>query len=177
MPGLRNSDYAANILKSKYFEQWYHTAFFVHQFSLWIAEYIPALPISSQSMWYYLLLWRQVFSQTVEGQSVDGEVQYRLRPLNRDHRTEQLKPELHALKSRGLRVVQTQAILFLKSMSERVGYDIERLWNSIPWSTQNQLKMMLFKFSVVLCRIRLFPTLISKIKWLGFELPLKAPIS
>ena len=25
-------------------------------------------------------------------------------------------------------------------------------------------------FRVVLCRIRLFPTLISKIKWLGFEL-------
>ena len=28
-----------------------------------------------------------------------------------------------------LRVVQTQAILFLKSMSERGGFDIERLWN------------------------------------------------
>ena len=27
-----------------------------------------------------------------------------------------------------LRVVQTQAILFLKSMSERVGSDLERLW-------------------------------------------------
>ena len=31
------------------------------------------------------------------------------------------------------------------------------------------------KFRVVVCRIRLFPTLISKIKWLGYGLPLKAP--
>ena len=38
-------------------------------------------------------------------------------------------------------------ILFLKSMSEKVGYDIETTLNY-----------------VVLCRIRLFPTLISKIK-------------
>ena len=30
-----------------------------------------------------------------------------------------------------------------------------------------------FKFRVVLCRFRLFPTLISKRKWLGSELPLK----
>ena len=29
-----------------------------------------------------------------------------------------------------------------------------------------------FNFGVVLCRIRLFPTLISKIKWLCYELPL-----
>ena len=29
-----------------------------------------------------------------------------------------------------------------------------------------------FNFGVVLCRIRFFPTLISKIKWLGSELPL-----
>ena len=29
------------------------------------------------------------------------------------------------------------------------------------------------KFRVVLCQIRLFPTLISKIKWLGSELPLR----
>ena len=32
--------------------------------------------------------------------------------------------------------------------------------------------MMLFKFRVVLCRIRLFPTLISKMKWLWSGLPL-----
>ena len=30
-----------------------------------------------------------------------------------------------------------------------------------------------FKFRVVICRIRLSPTLISKIKWLVSELPLK----
>ena len=30
-----------------------------------------------------------------------------------------------------------------------------------------------FSFRVVVCRIRLFPTLISRIKWLGSELPLK----
>ena len=37
----------------------------------------------------------------------------------------------------------------------------------------NRLKIALgFKFKVVLCRIRLFPTTISKIKWLGSELPL-----
>ena len=33
--------------------------------------------------------------------------------------------------------------------------------------------MASFKVKVVLCRIRLFPTSISKIKWLGFELSLK----
>ena len=33
--------------------------------------------------------------------------------------------------------------------------------------------MTSFKFRVVLYRIRLFPTLISKIKWLGSKLPLK----
>ena len=31
-----------------------------------------------------------------------------------------------------------------------------------------------FNFSVVICRIRLFPTLCSKIKWLGSGLPLKS---
>ena len=71
-----------------------------------------------------------------------------------------------------LRVVQTQSILFLKLMSERVGSDIERLWNWISRSTQNYLKMTPFKLRVVPCRNRLFPTLISKIKWLESELPL-----
>ena len=33
--------------------------------------------------------------------------------------------------------------LFLKSMSERVGSDIERLWNCISRSTQNRLKMLI----------------------------------
>ena len=45
-------------------------------------------------------------------------------------------------------------------MSERVGSDIERLWNWIRTSTQNQLKIKSFKFRVVPCRIRFFPTLI-----------------
>ena len=73
-----------------------------------------------------------------------------------------------------LRVVQTQAI-FLKSMSKVVGSDMERLRNLISRSTQNRLKMASFKFRVVLCRIRLFPTLISKRKCLGSELPLQIP--
>ena len=34
-----------------------------------------------------------------------------------------------------------------------------------------------FKFRVVICRIRLFPTLISKIKWLLSELPLRIILS
>ena len=58
--------------------------------------------------------------------------------------------------SLSLGVVQTQAILFLKSMSERSGSDIERLW---IWDSS-------FNFRVVICRIHSFPTLISKIKWL-----------
>ena len=53
-------------------------------------------------------------------------------------------------------------------MSERGGSDIERLWNWISWSTQNRLKMASFR--VVPCRIRIFPTLIAKIKWLESEL-------
>ena len=54
--------------------------------------------------------------------------------------------------------VQIQAILFVKSMSERVGSDIERLCNLISKSTQNLLKMM-----------------ISKIKFLGSRIPLIYP--
>ena len=52
-------------------------------------------------------------------------------------------------------------------MSERGASGVERLWNWICRSTQNRLKIKWFQFRVVLCRIRLFPTLISKIKWLG----------
>ena len=36
----------------------------------------------------------------------------------------------------------------------------------------NRLKMTPLKFRVVICRIRGFPTLISKIKWFGSGLPL-----
>ena len=56
-------------------------------------------------------------------------------------------------------------------MSESGVSDIERLWNWIYRSTQNRLQIKSFKFRVVLCRIRLFPTLISKLKWLGSVLP------
>ena len=45
--------------------------------------------------------------------------------------------------------------------------EIER-W--ISRLTSNRSKMTSFKFRVVLCRIRLFPTVISKLKWHGSEL-------
>ena len=57
-------------------------------------------------------------------------------------------------------------------MSERVGSEIERLWKLISRSAQNRRKMASFKFRAVLCRIRLFPALLSKIKWFGSKLPL-----
>ena len=60
-----------------------------------------------------------------------------------------------------LRVVQAQAILFLKSMSEKVGSGIQRRWN---WMMNFSIDSRSFLFRVVLCRIRLFPTIISKIK-------------
>ena len=41
----------------------------------------------------------------------------------------------------------------------------------------SRLRNSSFNFRVVLCRIRPFPTLISKIKWHGSELPLKWNIS
>ena len=61
-------------------------------------------------------------------------------------------------------------------MSESVGSDIER-YSEIEWwisrSKQNQWNITSFNSRVVLCRIRLFPTSISKIKWLESELSLK----
>ena len=47
----------------------------------------------------------------------------------------------------------------------------ERLCNWIARS--DRLGMASFKFRVVLCRIRFFPTLILTIKWLGYGLPLR----
>ena len=44
-----------------------------------------------------------------------------------------------------LRVVRTQATLFLKCMSEKVASDIERLWNLILRSTQNRFKNDIIK--------------------------------
>ena len=71
-----------------------------------------------------------------------------------------------------LRVVQTQTILFLESMSEREGPDIQRLWN-LMIKFLDRLKVdCRFIFRVVPCRIRLFPTLISNIKWLWCGPPL-----
>ena len=64
-------------------------------------------------------------------------------------------------------------------MLERAGSDIERLWVlndtihiSIDdrLSSQNRLNMSSLKFRDVLCRIRLFPTLIPKMKWTYDEL-------
>ena len=72
-----------------------------------------------------------------------------------------------------LRIVETQAILFLKTMSEIVGSNIEWLWIWIIQSILGWSKNSSFYFRVVVCRNRLFPTMISKIKWLGCGLPLR----
>ena len=61
----------------------------------------------------------------------------------------------------------------MKSLSEWVGSDMERLWILNDLIFNWFWKITWFKFEVVLCRNRLFPTLISKIKWLVSELPLK----
>jgi len=46
--------------------------------------------------------------------------------------------------------------------------------SAIEWWISRSTKIgWRFKFRVVICRIRLFPTLISKIKWLGSGLPLR----
>ena len=64
------------------------------------------------------------------------------------------KPKLQKVKV--LRVVRTQAVLFVKSASELRGVsDIERLG---IWMTPS------FNFKVLVSRIRLLPTLISKMK-------------
>ena len=86
-----------------------------------------------------------------------------------------LSPKLHffgIFKLNILRVVQTQANLFSKLMSERGGSDIERLWSLNLQSILSRSINSSFYFEVVVCRIRLFPTLISKIKWPGSGLPL-----
>ena len=67
-----------------------------------------------------------------------------------------------------LRAVQTKAILFLKS----VGSDIERLRIWIVPSSIDFESIYKLNFKVVLCRIRLFPKLISKIKWLRSAKPI-----
>ena len=72
-----------------------------------------------------------------------------------------------------LRVVHNLDISFLKSMSERVGSDIERLWIWMKVSFRIDTRWRHSKFRVVLSRIRLSPTLFSKINWLSSGLPLK----
>ena len=54
-------------------------------------------------------------------------------------------------------------------MTERVGSDTQRLWTS---SSIDFELIQKFNCTVVLCRIRPFPTLISKMKWLRSRLPL-----
>ena len=62
----------------------------------------------------------------------------------------------------------------LKSLSEKVGSDLERLlilnYAFFRWF---EVDLEIYHFRVVPCRIRLFPTLISKIKWFGTKPPLK----
>ena len=69
-----------------------------------------------------------------------------------------------------LRVIRTKAIPFL---TEKIGSDIERLWIWLTSSSIDFESMKKFNFRVVLCRIRWFPTLIGKIKWLEHGLPFK----
>ena len=72
-----------------------------------------------------------------------------------------------------LRVVHTQAMLFLKSTSERDGSDIQRLWN---WMKDFQIDSESIKEDLVQIQNGCMsdPSLsdISKIKWLGSGLPL-----
>ena len=71
-----------------------------------------------------------------------------------------------------LRVVQTQAILFFEI---NVGKRRIRHRTTLNLNSKSILirsRISSFNFSVVLCRIRLFPSFILKINWLGSELPL-----
>ena len=77
-----------------------------------------------------------------------------------------------------LKVVQTRFFFEItvgkSRIRRRTTLDFE--WQLISLSTQNWLNMTSLKFRVVLCRIRPFPKLISKIKWPGSELPLRPKI-
>ena len=72
-----------------------------------------------------------------------------------------------------LRVVHTQAMLFLKSTSERDGSDIQRLWN---WMKDFQIDSESIKEDLVQiqngCMSDPSHSDISKIKWRGSGLPL-----
>ena len=72
------------------------------------------------------------------------------------------------------KVVQTEAVLFLKSMSERNGSDMSRhtTTRKLNYEFLDQLKIdRRFKLRIVIYRIRFLPTLNLRIKWFGFELP------
>ena len=68
----------------------------------------------------------------------------------------------------GLRVVQTQTILFLKCRESS-----DSTWNDSEIGFLDRRQMTPLKSRVVLCRTRLFPTMISKMKWVWSALPLK----
>ena len=57
----------------------------------------------------------------------------------------------HRVKNSELRVVQIQAILFLKSVSEKVGSDIERLW---IWMTSPPIDFESIKKFIIQCQRR-----------------------
>ena len=70
---------------------------------------------------------------------LNGQTDKDIKSGSSNSRSNQKKRRSRVTKGRDprttLRVVQTQAILFLKSMSERVGSDIERLVNRITTSS------------------------------------------
>ena len=73
-----------------------------------------------------------------------------------------------------VKVVQTEAILFLKSMSERNGSDMSRQTTTLKLNYEFLERLKIerrFKFRIVICRIRSLPTLNLKIKCLGSGLP------
>ena len=79
-----------------------------------------------------------------------------------------------------LRVVQTQSILFLKSMSENVGSVIERLWNSM---TSHSIDFETIQIWVIIenseswyAGSESFRQWFQK-KWIGSELPLMSGLN
>ena len=78
-----------------------------------------------------------------------------------------------------LRVVQTKSILFWNQRRKKTdptyNDSVTEWW--ISGSTQNRFKMRSFKLKVVLCRIRLYPLLTSKIKWLKLNVKMAPEMS
>ena len=69
-----------------------------------------------------------------------------------------------------LRVVQTQAILFLNVGKRPIRH--RTTLNLNDFNRLSRFRNSSFNFRIVVERIRLFPTLVSKINWLGSKLPL-----